>query len=173
VGSLCSLLSFVLPIVLPFLLAFASPNFWNTVSFYHEQPLITYDNNVYLKGIPDVKVSYEDINHDDVIDIMTFDIKSTLRGSMVVRIGLVYELLDIANIKMRGEIFYDVNNFITTCTVSTIGTLELRQREPLSLSQRKAILYPEKNIFDIIKEGKKNFGGNVRDRYVEESRTSI
>ena len=56
---------------------------------------------------------------------------------MILGIMLIYELLDVVNIRIRRYIVYSVNNSISTCTASTIGTLEFRQREPLSVSQRK------------------------------------
>lgn len=156
VGSLCCLLSIVILVVLPFLLAFASPNFWNKVSFYHEQPLVSY-KGIFIeaddtKEEPSTTVDYEDTNDDGVTDIITFDITVNKAKSITIALGISYELLDIGNTLMNATVFYSVSSANDICGVDAVGTLELRQRKPLVPSGEKNILYMDENIFEIVKE---------------------
>jgi len=173
-GSCCCVLAFIITIVLPFLLAFATTNFWTKISFYHEQPLIRPNENVviqissltgtkYYSSMQSVQRQYagqlipafiessaNDNNGDGLNDEIHFKAKIPIKTAFIrhigVAIGFSYELLDIARTGIDSGIIKSFTSSQGISDIEVSGAIVLKQRETLKIGDATRLLYHDENI---------------------------
>ena len=176
-GSFCCVLSFIILIVLPFLLSFATNKFWTKTNFYHEQPLVKPNGNVFMqvsttagnkyfssiKAVqsqyqgyllaPVIEVIADDHDGDGINDLITFRAKVPITTSTVRQVGVAfgvsYEFVDIAKTWFNASIFISASSAQGISAVSSTGTLALHQREPMKSGNERKELYYDENLFTL------------------------
>jgi len=190
-GTFCCSVSFIMIIVLPFLLAFSVNKFWAKPKIYYEQPFIQFNGAFYIQVVktdgtsllystinrfnlmapnqllsPTIETEEADIEDDGLNELLVLRLTLPLTPLTVRQINLIagldYTLFQNAKLFFSAGIYASYCSAFGISSVEANGRIILKQKNPLTITSIQNIVNASNDLFTAI-ESKSYF--DVVDEY--------